>query len=163
MPDLGNRDIRVLSHLFGDNAKAKGFREEGDRLREELAHAKGYGTETEQKNAEQAYANYAMKRIGLINEEVVEAQGEIRHGHATDETYYEEFGKILGPDDARMWVEDYPGEDPWKPEGVPSELADILIRTLELCDEFELDPVAIVTEKYTYNTTRSRMHGGKKF
>ena len=48
-----------------------------------------------------------------------------------------------------------------KPEGVPTELADIIIRTLDLMSHLGIDIDAVVREKIDYNNTRPLMNGGK--
>jgi NTP pyrophosphatase (non-canonical NTP hydrolase) len=58
------------------------------------------------------------------------------------------------------------GEDvempkPWKPEGVPSELADILVRLLDTADAWGIDLFAAFQEKMAYNMTRPYQHGGR--
>ena len=46
-----------------------------------------------------------------------------------------------------------------KPEGFPSELADILIRVGDLAGILGIDLEAAVVEKMAYNRTREYMHG----
>ena len=46
-----------------------------------------------------------------------------------------------------------------KPEGLPSELADIAIRLADLCGALGIDLDAEVQAKMAYNATRGRMHG----
>lgn len=46
-----------------------------------------------------------------------------------------------------------------KPEGVPSELADILIRVLDACGAYGIDIDGVVREKIRYNATREILHG----
>ncbi|MDP3908879.1 MAG: hypothetical protein Q8Q14_00670 [Gemmatimonadales bacterium] len=52
------------------------------------------------------------------------------------------------------------GED-GKPEGLPSELADILIRVADIAGALGIDLEAAVVAKASYNARRSRRHGGK--
>jgi len=49
-----------------------------------------------------------------------------------------------------------------KPEGFPSELADIIIRVFDLCGFMGIDITKVVRQKMLYNHTRSYKHGGKK-
>jgi NTP pyrophosphatase (non-canonical NTP hydrolase) len=48
-----------------------------------------------------------------------------------------------------------------KPEGVGSEMADVLIRLLDTCDVFGIDLAAEYERKVAYNRTRSFQHGGR--
>ena len=48
-----------------------------------------------------------------------------------------------------------------KPEGVPVELADVVIRILEFCENYEIDFYQVLRMKMDYNKTRPRMHGKK--
>lgn len=50
-----------------------------------------------------------------------------------------------------------------KPVGVPSEMADIIIRTLEACAAWGIDIDEAVRLKVEYNKQRGHMNGGKKF
>lgn len=50
-----------------------------------------------------------------------------------------------------------------KPEGVPSEMADIIIRTLEACAAWGIDIEEALWLKVEYNRQRGHMNGGKKF
>lgn len=87
-------------------------------------------------------------KLMLIVSEVAEAQDELRKGYPADLTYHpsDYFG---GP------------EGPHKPEGVPSELADVVIRVLDFCYTEGIDLEAIITEKLAYNATRAYKHGRK--
>lgn len=82
-----------------------------------------------------------IARLALITTEVAGAIEELRTGHAPDETYY-------------------PDNQP-KPEGVPSALADIVIRALDLADEWDIDLETMIIEKVNYNAGRGYRHGGK--
>lgn len=48
-----------------------------------------------------------------------------------------------------------------KPEGFAIELADIIIRTLDLCGALGIDIEQAVDTKHAYNCTRSHRHGNK--
>lgn len=50
-----------------------------------------------------------------------------------------------------------------KPEGVPSELADIVIRAMDIAEFYGIDLGRAILEKMEYNQARPYKHGGKKF
>lgn len=78
--------------------------------------------------------------IALMHTELSEALEEYRNGHAPNEIYYQD----------------------GKPEGIPVELADVVIRILNFCGEYEIDFEEALRIKIAYNETRSFRHGGKK-
>jgi NTP pyrophosphatase (non-canonical NTP hydrolase) len=80
--------------------------------------------------------------IALMHSELSEALEDIRNGKALSATYYEA-GKVS------------------KPCGVPSELADVVIRILGFCERNGIDLGKAILEKMAYNETRSFKHGGK--
>jgi NTP pyrophosphatase (non-canonical NTP hydrolase) len=49
-----------------------------------------------------------------------------------------------------------------KPVGFASELADIVIRTLDLAEAAGYDLESAISRKHEYNKTRPYRHGGKK-
>lgn len=49
-----------------------------------------------------------------------------------------------------------------KPEGVPYELADIVIRVAQFAAEHNIDLEQAIVEKAAYNKTREFRHGGKR-
>ena len=50
----------------------------------------------------------------------------------------------------------------FKPIGFPSELADIIIRVLDLAGALGIDLDSVITTKVEYNKTRTFRHGGKQ-
>lgn len=84
------------------------------------------------------------ERIALIHSELSEALEELRAGQPVNHTYYKY-------------------DKPTKPEGVPSEMADVVIRVLDFCGSNGIDLEAMITEKLAYNASRGYKHGGKEF
>lgn len=80
--------------------------------------------------------------IALLHTEISEAYEEYRDGHSYTETYYNPL-------------------HPSKPEGIPSELADVFIRLFDMCGYYGIDIEAAIAEKHQYNLTRPYRHGGK--
>lgn len=53
-------------------------------------------------------------------------------------------------------------ESPGKPEGVPSELADVVIRVADMCGTYGIDLESAILDKLAYNKTRPYLHGVQK-
>lgn len=81
-------------------------------------------------------------RLMLMVSELAEALEEFREGRGLTEIYY-------NPD------------KPDKPEGIPIELADVVIRIGDLCGYEGIDLEAAIKLKMEYNRTRPYRHGGK--
>jgi NTP pyrophosphatase (non-canonical NTP hydrolase) len=79
--------------------------------------------------------------IALMHSELSEALEDYRN-NSVDLTWYE------GDND--------------KPCGVPSEMADVIIRVLDFCGKHNINIERAVLEKMAYNETRPFKHGGKK-
>ena len=61
----------------------------------------------------------------------------------------------------RLPTEVYTGNN-GKTEGIPIELADVIIRVLDYCGYAGIDIDATISQKHEYNKTRPYRHGGKK-
>lgn len=95
--------------------------------------------------------------IALMHSELSEALEDHRNGRGFREVWYEkedDFGIVFAQ-----------GEQPaseWKPCGIPTELADTVIRIFDTCGHLNIDLEAAIREKMSYNATRPQRHGGKK-
>lgn len=81
--------------------------------------------------------------------------------HAEVSEVLEEFRKY-GCDPAEIYFDENDDNKAKKPEGVPIEIADIIIRCLDLCDLYGIDIEEAITLKQEYNEHRPYKHG-KKF
>lgn len=82
--------------------------------------------------------------MALIHSEVSEALEDIRDGKPLNVMHYERKEPLN------------------KPCGVPSEMADIIIRVLHFSAKHGIDIGQAVKEKMAYNDSRPFKHGGKK-
>lgn len=147
--------LRALQADIGQANAEKGFREEGDWIR---------GLAGSYEPDEALLRNYYTARLALITTEVAEAIEELRNGRAVDETWYA--NPPLSAEKIRSVADDLRAgratpPKPLKPEGVPSELADVVIRSFDFAHEAGFDLAQIIEEKLAYNATRPAMHGRK--
>lgn len=69
----------------------------------------------------------------------------------------------VGKDLSDVWfVESKETPGVQKPEGIPVEIADALIRLLEWCGSNGIDVEAVLRVKMDYNKSRPFRHGGKQ-
>jgi NTP pyrophosphatase (non-canonical NTP hydrolase) len=98
--------------------------------------------------------------IANIHGEVSEAFEEYRNGHKLNKIYTQcEMEEIKERGGGGCGVCKYCPAN--KPEGIPIEFADIIIRLLDSCAEYGIDIDAAIKVKMAYNETRPIKHGGK--
>ena len=108
--------------------------------------------------------------LALIHSEVSEALEEYRNGRGAAEIYYtnskcKESGGVCVADAADECPNDphsCGAFEKGKPEGIPIELADVIIRILDYCGYAGIDIEAEIRQKHEYNKSRPYRHGGKK-
>lgn len=105
--------------------------------------------------------------IALITSELSEALEDFRAGFAPGKTFYTrkvEATVFVEKGEPTVTVERpcSKSDEGAKPCGIPSELADVIIRTLDLCAKHDIDIHAAIEEKLEFNRTRPHRHGGKK-
>jgi len=79
------------------------------------------------------------EQFANFHAEISEAWEEYRNGHAMNEIYFKD----------------------GKPEGVPVELADTIIRILDTCAQYGINIEEVIKVKMKYNENREYRHGGK--
>lgn len=104
----------------------------------ENAASKGWWNE----NTPEERAAKIPEKIALMHSELSEALEEYRDGHPPTAIYYKE-------------------SNPQKPEGIPMEIADVVIRALDFCAGYGIDIDEALRIKMKYNATRPFKHGGK--
>jgi NTP pyrophosphatase (non-canonical NTP hydrolase) len=86
----------------------------------------------------------------LVHSEVSEALEEYRKGSPIMDIFYTRNGEIIPH--VQVTPED-------KPEGFPVELADVIMRVLDLAEKFGIDMEKAIETKLAYNKTREHKHG----
>jgi NTP pyrophosphatase (non-canonical NTP hydrolase) len=93
-------------------------------------------------------ANTMAEYVALLHSEVSEMLEAWRDHHDTQSHY-----KVTQVYDTGGYAV--------KPIGVDSEMADVFIRLLHMCEVFGVDLLQAFTEKMAYNRTRPYQHGGR--
>lgn len=91
-------------------------------------------------------AGIPEKKLLLMHSEISEGVEELRSGRSQTEVYFKK---------------DKNGQ--MKPEGVPIEMADLIIRALDYCSKYGIDIDRAVRVKMEFNDNRPYRHGGKAF
>lgn len=113
-----------------------------------LAEEKGWHDE------ERTFGDYCS----LFHSEISEALEAYREGNPYPVVFPE------GQEEAFVFTTDQALQFPRgsKPEGIPIELADVLIRILDFCGRYNIDIMQAVKLKLVYNLQREHRHGGKE-
>lgn len=133
-----------------EDAKAKGWHEKpatfGDRIA--LIHSELSEALEAFRDADNGYS------VSGLEEMYKRADGTITR----DVSHWETEDGVWGPGGVGVnWTEVL-----HKPVGVPSELADAVIRIADLCGLYGIDLEKAVKEKLSFNRTRPFRHGGKR-
>ena len=94
-----------------------------------------------------------LEEIVLMHTELSEAVEDFRNGMSLND-----FAYLDKTNDVTTVIYD----PKLKPIGIPSEMADVIIRVLDFCGKHRIDIERAVLEKMAYNKTRPFKHGGKK-
>ena len=163
------RSLRRLQSRIGKANALKGFHDHGNQVRETVERDYHEGTI-------QALRDHRTSRVALIITEASELIDEIRNGREFGEVYYSGGLACSSGDKCAQGckMDEWEPVDvlgnPRKPEGPLSELADVIIRALDLGYEEhdessrhgDIDLIDMIFLKLAYNATRPYKHG-KKF
>lgn len=122
-----------------------------------LAKEKGWWDDVSPRNED-----IVPEKLALIHSEVSEALEVYREtpdDHALFPAYADPDGERH---DAQFRTPSAYSDPPRKPVGFDSELADVVIRVMDLCAHLGIDLERAIREKHAYNETRPRRHGGKR-
>ena len=106
----------------------------------------------------------------MINELIKQA-----HENAIEKGWWKEpksFGELIALCHSELsealefyrigWEPNEFGHPTSPPDGIPAELADVIIRIFDMAGYYNIDLEKAITEKMKYNKTRTYKHGGKR-
>ncbi len=131
------------------------------------AHEKGWWDRYDELEAKdpELFKTFLPDIIGgklmLMVSELAETLEEVRVGKDPREIYYT-VKKLNGERTVVTDLRPYQHTpEELKPEGIPIELADVIIRIFDFAGWFNIDLARAVEIKMNYNETRPKRHGGK--
>lgn len=143
------------------------FRSEAKLLEslQELKERRGKGINELVKQVHENAANHGWweqersfgELIALCHSELSEALEEYRNGHPVNK----DIGLPIKYYSGGGYNATLPTKCCTKPEGIAIELADTVIRIMDICGKYGIDLEAAILEKHEYNKTRPYKHGGK--
>lgn len=169
--------MKILSYITDYMNKAKQNKkllEENKRLQNEVTNFKTALSESQARyralvteRDKLLYLNSQLQKTNVQTLVEKSHQNSVHHGFwATDSNFGEKIALIHSElsealehhrNDKRVdevW-EDYNG----KPDGVPIELADAVIRIMDICGFYNIDLAHVIQQKMDYNATRPAKHG----
>ncbi len=100
------------------------------------------------------------EQIALMHSELSETLEEYRDGRGFNEVYYSCPPQAdCSEAKSQSSCDGCPHN---KPEGIPIELADVIIRILDTCGQYGIDIEEAIQIKMAFNKTRPYKHGGKR-
>ena len=89
------------------------------------------------------------------------------HGFNDHERHPAEFVTLIHSEASEVYEEFRKGNDPkmtyyshgGKPEGIPSEIVDVIIRAIDMANYYDINIQEAMWEKMQYNKNRPYMHG----
>lgn len=140
MKTLKGKTLKVMASEVAEVNKEKGWYEDGRTVGDDIALL----------HSEISEALEAFRDFGL--EDGTKTPEQIRQHHSIGSPHgFCNHGEL--PGNCK--------EASSKPEGVGSEMADVLIRLLDFCDRRGIDLDAEYERKIAYNRTRPFRHGGR--
>lgn len=115
------------------------------RISHQMAMEKGWWSDYREKSSEH---NVLPEKIALMHSELSEALEEVREGRPA--FWLRDLRNVQG----NVYAQ--------KPEGWATEMADCIIRIMDVCGFFGVDLEKIIQDKIAYNATRPFKHGDKK-